>query len=68
MDDHFECLGLIATSSEGKLVMQKLEQETVPVVLIIKIVKEKNISDIKYMLDGENLIHDDGKEYKLFLK
>lgn len=68
MDDHFECLGLIASSSEGKLVMQKLEQETVPVVLIIKIVKEKNISDIKYMLDGENLIHDDGKEYKLFLK
>lgn len=48
--------------------MQKLEQETVPVVLIIKIVKEKNISDIKYMLDGENLIHDNGKEYKLFLK
>lgn len=68
MDDHFECLGLISTSSEGKLVMQKLEQETVPVVLVIKIVKEKNISDIKYMLDGENLIHDDGKEYKLFLK
>ncbi len=48
--------------------MQKLEQETVPVVLVIKIVKEKNISDIKYMLDGENLIHDEGKEYKLFLK
>ncbi len=50
------------------MVMQKLEQETVPVVLIIKIVKEKNVSDIKYMLDGENLIHDNGKEYKLFLK
>lgn len=30
--------------------------------------KEKNISDIKYMLDGENLIHDSGKEYKLFLR
>jgi hypothetical protein len=48
--------------------MKKLEQETVPVVLIIKIEKEKNLSDIKYMLDGENLIHDDGKEYKLFLE
>jgi hypothetical protein len=48
--------------------MKKLEQEIVPVVLVIKIDKEKNVSDIKYMLDGENLIHDDGKEYKLFLE
>ena len=48
--------------------MNKLEQEIIPVVLIIKIVKENNISEIKYMLDGENLIHDDGNVYKLFLE
>ena len=40
----------------------------VPAVLIIKIVKEKNVSEVKIMLDGENLLHDDGKTFCQFLK
>ena len=40
----------------------------VPVVLIIEIVRENNVFDIKYMLEGENLVHDDGREFRLFLK
>lgn len=56
------------TSKEGKAVMQRLDQEMVPVVLIIEIVRENNVFDIKFMLEGENLVHDDGREFRLFLK
>jgi hypothetical protein len=61
-------LGLLSNSTEGKAVIKKLDQTSIPVVLIIKIDKKKNVSDIKYFLDGQNLIHDDGKEFKLFLR
>jgi hypothetical protein len=67
-DLNFECLGLLANSTEGKAVIQKLDQTSIPAVLIIKLNKEQNISDIKFLLDGQNLIHDNGQEYILFLR
>jgi hypothetical protein len=48
-------------------VKKNLEQEVLPVVLIVKIMREKNSSEIKFMLEGENLIHDDGIEFVMFL-
>jgi len=60
-------LGLNASSVEGMKVKKNLEQEVLPVVLIVKIMREKNSSEIKFMLEGENLIHDDGIEFVMFL-
>jgi hypothetical protein len=45
-----------------------MQQEIVPVVLIIKLEKATNTSDIKFMLEGDNLIHDNGLEFRNFLR
>ncbi len=60
-------MGLNASSVEGIKVKKNLEQEVLPVVLIVKVMREKNSSEIKFMLEGENLIHDDGIEFVMFL-
>lgn len=38
--------------------MKRIELESVPVVIIFKLNKEANTSEIKFMLDGENLSND----------
>ena len=60
-------MGLNAQSNEGILVIKKLEQDIVPAIYIIKLLRESNSVEIKFMLEGENLIHEEGQEYRLFL-
>lgn len=67
-DSNFDCLGLNSKSQEGQIAMKRIELESVPVVIIFKLNKEANTSEIKFMLDGENLSNDQGKEYRLFLR
>lgn len=50
------------------MVRKNLSQEVLPVVLILKIMKEAHTVDTKFMLEGDNLIHDKGKEFILFLQ
>ena len=45
----------------------KLDQNVVPAILIIKLNKRENISDIKYLLDGQGLIQEDGGNFVQFL-
>ena len=46
----------------------KLDQTVVPAILIIKLSKRENISDIKYLLDGQGLIQEDGGNFVQFLR
>ena len=46
----------------------KLDQNVVPAILIIKLNKRENVSDIKYLLDGQGLIQEDGGNYVQFLR
>ena len=45
----------------------KLDQNVIPAILIIKLNKRENISDIKYLLDGQGLIQEDGGNFVQFL-
>ena len=47
--------------------MGKLDQNVVPAILIIKLNKRDNISDIKYLLEGQGLIQEDGGNFVEFL-
>jgi hypothetical protein len=49
-------------------VIAKLDQNVIPAVLIIKLNKRENISDIKFLLDGQGLIQEDGGNYVQFLR
>ena len=46
----------------------KLDQNVIPAILIIKLDKRENVSDIKYLLDGQGLIQEDGGNYVQFLR
>ena len=46
----------------------KLDQNVIPAILIIKLDKRENMSDIKYLLDGQGLIQEDGGNYIQFLR
>ena len=46
----------------------KLDQNVVPAILIIKLNKKENISDIKYLLDGQGLIQEEGGNFVQFLR
>jgi hypothetical protein len=49
-------------------VIAKLDQNVIPAILIIKLDKRENVSDIKYLLDGQGLIQEDGGNYVQFLR
>ena len=50
------------------MAQKRLHQEVIPAVFILSIDKDTNTCDVRYMLEGQNLIHDEGKEFALFLK
>lgn len=68
MDDNFQCLGLKSTSNEGILVKRGLDpNQRIPCVLIMNINKQENKIDIRFMLEGESLVENDGETYFEFL-
>eukprot|EP00347_Sterkiella_histriomuscorum_P003699 403363283 len=69
MNENFLSLGLNANSNEGLRLRKALDpNQIIPSVLIMKIVKETNTSEINAMIDGKNLVNLNGDYYLEFLQ